>query len=171
MNELTIEPIFGQGAAREQELRALNNANASQTSYLTPGRWDELIAQAFAADCINPPASLLIAFDQDADYDSPNFLWFRHRLDRFVYVDRIVVGDDHRGRGLARRLYQGLFQKAVAAGHEAVVCEVNLVPPNPASDAFHARLGFAEMGRATLPGSAEQVRYFIRQLNRREAVC
>ena len=28
------------------------------------------------------------------------------------------------------------------AGHDRVVCEVNLDPPNPGSDAFHERLGF-----------------------------
>jgi uncharacterized protein len=33
----------------------------------------------------------MLAFDQDADYDSPNFLWFRERLARFVYADRVVV--------------------------------------------------------------------------------
>ena len=122
MDELTIEPIIGQGAAIERALLALNNAHASQTSHLTPERWAELVGRAFAADCIMPPASLLIAFDQDADYDSPNFEWFRSRLSRFVYVDRIIVDAGHQGRGLARRLYQGLFDKALEAGHEDVVC-------------------------------------------------
>jgi predicted GNAT superfamily acetyltransferase len=43
------------------------------------------------------------------------------------------------------------------------VCEVNAEPPNPASDAFHAAMGFAEVGSATL-GGGKQVRYFERLL-------
>ena len=33
----------------------------------------------------------LIALAPDADYDSPNFLWFRDRYPDFIYIDRIVV--------------------------------------------------------------------------------
>ena len=47
--------------------------------------------EAFLARRIGHADALLLAFDQDADYDSPNFLWFRSRYSRFVYVDRIVV--------------------------------------------------------------------------------
>ena len=94
--------------------------------------------------------AFLLAFDQDAHYDSPNFLWFRARYPRFVYVDRIVVAIAARGRGYARRLYDDLFEHAAAAGHDRVVCEVNTQPPNPASDAFHAALGFVEVGTASV---------------------
>ena len=52
---------------------------------------------------------------------------------------------------------------ARAAGHERVVCEVNADPPNPASDAFHAALGFAEIGATLLP-NGKTVRYFMRDL-------
>ena len=45
--------------------------------------------------------AFLLAFDQSAQYDSPNFLWFRSRYPRFVYVDRIVVVSSARGRGPA----------------------------------------------------------------------
>ena len=96
--------------------------------------------------------AFLLAFDQAADYDSPNFLWFRDRTPRFVYVDRIVVAPAARGRGHARRLYDDLFAQARRAGHDQVVCEVNSEPANPASDAFHAALGFSEVGRATIHG-------------------
>ncbi|TIP69850.1 MAG: GNAT family N-acetyltransferase, partial [Mesorhizobium sp.] len=72
----------------------------------------------------------------------PNFLWFRERYPRFVYVDRVVVAGEARGRGHARRLYEDLFDHALRAGQTIVTCEVNAEPPNPASDAFHAALGF-----------------------------
>ncbi|WP_127523449.1 GNAT family N-acetyltransferase [Mesorhizobium sp. Z1-4] len=167
MSEPTIETIAEQGEAARDRLLALNNAHAVQTSMLTGERWDQLVKTAFAADCVDRAAALLIAFDQTADYDSPNFGWFRERYARFVYVDRIVVDAGHQGRGLARRLYEGLFQKAQAAGHDRVVCEVNSQPPNPESDAFHARLGFEEVGRADLQHGAKSVRYLMRLLEER----
>ena len=133
-------------------LLTLNNAHARETSFLTPEKWRPLINGAFAATCISGPAALLIAFDQDADYDSPNFKWFCARLSRFVYVDRIIVAAGHRGGGLAKFMYRDLFRRMRDAGHERVVCEVNVSPPNPGSDAFHEKMGFSEMGRAVLPG-------------------
>jgi uncharacterized protein len=45
-----------------------------------------------------------------------------------------------------------------------VVCEVNISPPNPASDAFHAALGFAEVGSASVYGESKTVRYLSRAL-------
>jgi len=105
-----------------------------------------------------------MAFDQDADYDSPNYLWFRERYPRFVYVDRIVVAPAMRKRGLANHLYEDLFRVAKDAGHERVVCEVNFDPPNPASDAFHAALGFVEVGQASIHDGAKTVRYLARPL-------
>jgi uncharacterized protein len=41
-----------------------------------------------------------------------------------------------------------------------VVCEVNIDPPNPASEAFHLALGFKEVGQATIHGGTKTVRYF-----------
>ena len=164
MTALTIETIADQDEAMNAALLALNNANAIETSFLTSKEWQSMIAGAFSATCIQGPAALLITFDQDADYASVNFQWFRARLDRFVYIDRIVVAEAHRGAGLARLLYDHLFTLARAAGHHTVACEINAVPPNPVSDAFHARIGFEEIGLAELAGKGKTVRYFTKQL-------
>ncbi|WP_082769813.1 GNAT family N-acetyltransferase, partial [Phenylobacterium sp. CCH9-H3] len=117
---MTVADLEGAGAA----LLALNNAHARELSWLTADRLAALVGEAFAARRVGLADALLIAFDQDAAYDSPNFLWFRDRYDRFVYVDRIVVAEAARGRGLARALYLDLFAAAKAAGHARVVCEV-----------------------------------------------
>jgi uncharacterized protein len=144
-------------------LLALNNAHAVETSALDASRLAELVQTAFQATAIGHDAALLIAFDQNAPYNSPNFVWFKQRLRHFVYVDRIIVSAAHRGQGLAKRLYSDLFHAATTAGHRNVVCEVNIDPPNPASDAFHASLGFAEIGRARL-ANGKTVRYLSRAL-------
>ena len=152
------------GATVGDALLALNNEHARELSWLEPERLRHLVAQAFLARRIGNLDAFLLAFDQNADYDSPNFLWFRSRYPRFVYVDRIVVASSARGQGHARRLYDDLFAHAVAAGHDRVVCEVNTQPPNPGSDAFHAALGFVEVGTADVYGGSRTVRYLSRTL-------
>ncbi len=62
-----------------------------------------LVDRAFFAGRIGEADAFLIAFDQDADYDSPNFLWFRERFERFVYVDRIAVAPAARVAASPRR--------------------------------------------------------------------
>jgi predicted GNAT superfamily acetyltransferase len=146
-------------------LLELNNAHARELSWLEPERLEHLVAQAFLARRIGDLEAFLLTFDQDADYDSPDFLWFHARYPRFVYVDRIVVASSARGRGCARRLYQELFEHAGNAGHERVVCEVNMSPPNPVSDAFHAALGFVEVGTASVYRDSRTVRYLLRRLS------
>ena len=86
-----------------QALLALNNAHAQELSWLEPERLEYLVSEAFLARRIGLLDAFLLAFDQDANYDSPNYLWFRSRYQRFVYVDRIVVASSARGRGCARR--------------------------------------------------------------------
>lgn len=150
--------------APEQGVLALNNAHAAELSWLEPDDLRHLIAEAFYAQSVGGCDAFLIAFDQDADYKSPNFQWFRARYRRFVYVDRVVVSPAARGRGLARTLYRDLFERAEAAGHTIVTCEVNAEPPNPASDAFHAALGFSVVGTAAIHDGKKTVRYFARDL-------
>lgn len=158
---LTTQDLVGTDGAA---LLALNNAHAVELSWLEPERLAHLVAEAFVARRVGVADALLLTFNQAADYDSPNFLWFRERYDAFVYVDRVVVADAARGRGLARRLYDELFAAAKAAGHARVVCEVNSDPPNPASDAFHAALGFVPVGTAEIHGGKKTVTYLERRL-------
>ncbi len=131
-------------------LLGLNNAHAVELSWTDAPRLRHLVGASFLAQRVGSADALLIAFDQDAAYDSPNFLWFQDRCPRFVYVDRVVTAASARGRGLARTLYEGLIERALAAGHDRIVCEVNSDPPNPASDAFHKRFGFEPVGSAPL---------------------
>lgn len=141
----------------------LNQAHVAELSALDAAGLRRLVREAFFASVLNDGEAFLIAFDQDAHYDSPNFRWFQARYKRFVYVDRVVVAVSARGRGLANQLYETLFELAAARGHSIVACEVNLDPPNAASDAFHHRHGFREVGRAELD-NGKTVRYLVKRL-------
>ena len=163
MSDQELQPVTSAEASPDtslgKSLLALNNEHARELSWLEPDRLQHLVEQAFLARRIANVEAFLLAFDEGAHYDSPNFLWFRSRYPRFVYIDRIVVASAARGRGYARRLYDDLFEQANAAGHDRVVCEVNMQPPNPASDAFHAALGFVEVGAASVYDGNRTVRY------------
>lgn len=145
---------------------ALNQVHALETSSLDIASLEHLLDEAFhVGTCpLGGAEAFLIAVDQDADYESPNFQWFRVRYPRFVYIDRVIVDESQRQRGWARRFYDDLFAAARAAGHSVVCCEVNAVPPNPASQAFHERLGFVQVGSAQLAGGAKTVTYMVREI-------
>jgi predicted GNAT superfamily acetyltransferase len=144
----------------EQEgMVALNNDFAVETSVLTAAAMDALIRSAFFVRVAGETEAFCIALDQNAGYHNPNFDWFCGRLQRFVYIDRVVVAERARGRGLARAMYHALRGAAKEAAHTVLCCEVNVDPPNLASDRFHQGFGFSEIGRALLPDRGKTVRY------------
>jgi predicted GNAT superfamily acetyltransferase len=159
-----LPPIERISPADEPAILALNNEHAAELSWLEPERLSFLLSEAFYTRRIGALEAFILCFDQDARYDSPNFLWFSQRYRRFVYVDRVVVAAAARGRGHARRLYEDLFDEARRTGHTIITCEVNADPPNPASDAFHAALGFAEVGNAVIHGGKKSVRYWAKPI-------
>src|SRR5450830_769908 len=88
----------------------------------------------------------VIGMRPGSEYASENYRYFQGRGTDFLYVDRIVVREATRGSGIGRVLYASVFELARAEGRTEVTCEVNLLPPNPESLAFHARLGFERVG-------------------------
>jgi uncharacterized protein len=144
---------------------ALNNNHAIETSELDASRLKALLDMAcYARGVDGGSTALLIALDQDAGYVNPNFAWFKARYEKFVYIDRVIVADASRGRGIAKALYQDLFSFAKDAGKDRVVCEVNIVPPNPGSVAFHGAMGFEAVGENMIHDGAKTVRYCSKSL-------
>jgi predicted GNAT superfamily acetyltransferase len=138
----------------------LNAAEEQQTSPMDLARLRELAALSAyhkVATVGGEVAAFLIAMRDGAPYGNDNFGWFAARLPAFLYVDRIVVDARFAGRGIGRRLYEDLFAFARGAGSGTITCEYNLVPPNPASKAFHDRFGFAELGTQWVAGGTKQV--------------
>src|SRR5262249_48530333 len=102
----------------EADVLALNNAHAAELSWLDRDQLAPLLGEASYARRVGTLDAFLLAFDEGAAYASPNYLWFRARHARFVYIDRVVVAPAARGRGLARLLYADLFRHAARAGHD-----------------------------------------------------
>lgn len=156
-----IAPPFD--ADIQDRLLALNNAHAVELSYKSPEGFADLFARASHVRAAPDGLALIVGFDEACSYDNPNFSWLKKRFPRFYYIDRVVVSEAARGRGLARRFYSELEERARAEGRERLVCEINSVPPNPQSDAFHKALGFAPVGEREA-GEGKTVRYWAKEL-------
>ena len=139
---------------------ALNNAHAVEVNALTAEALETLVAVAAHARIVDGCAGFLIAFSDRTPAQGPNHAWFLARHPAFLYIDRVVIAPEARGKGLARQLYDDLA--AVAEGRP-LCCEVNLEPPNPGSLAFHERLGFIACGEAIDPRNGKHVRYLMRR--------
>lgn len=105
----------------------------------------------------------LIALAPDADYDSPNFLWFRDRYPDFIYIDRIVVAGDHRGEGLGRVFYADV-QSFAEVRSPRLACEVFVNAGNDLATIFHRSFGFREVGQQVLQRSGLRASYLVKDL-------
>jgi predicted GNAT superfamily acetyltransferase len=143
----------------------LNNEHAEETSLLDLKSLGALLDSAcFARGVERGATAFLIALSHTASYANPNFMWFKAQRESFVYIDRIIVSQSARGHGIARRLYDDLLAAAKQADFNLVVCEVNIDPPNPASEAFHKAMGFTKAGEAAIHGGTKTVRYLEKVL-------
>ena len=153
-----IKPLIRNALAADfPSVLALNAAAVKALSPLSAERLSLLHTQCCYLRVIEAQGQeqgqllgFLLAFQEGSAYDSPNYRWFANTYLRFCYIDRIVIAPDQQGRGFAKALYLDLFASlAVLYPDQATinVClEIDSEPPNPASDAFHARMGFAPVG-------------------------
>lgn len=107
---------------------------------------------ALVAERDKAPVGFVLAMPPGLGYASENYRWFSERSGDFLYIDRIVLAPEARGSGAGRALYARVFDAARAAHASEVTCEVNVEPVNPSSLAFHAALGFHEVGRQATKG-------------------
>lgn len=94
----------------------------------------------------------LIAMSHAAPHDSPNFLWFRERYERFLYIDRIVIARPRQGHGRGRAFYADV-QSFAELRWPLLCCEVFLQPGTNHALLFHGSFGFREAGQQTMPGT------------------
>jgi uncharacterized protein len=144
---------------------ALNRAHETELSPLAADELAGLVEQALQAWAVELDEALVgfaIALPPGLSYDSDNYRWFSERYADFVYLDRIAVRSDARRRGVAGLLYDELEALAASRG-VPVACEVNLVPRNDPSLAFHAARGFEPVGELAHDGG-KTVRMLVRPL-------
>ena len=154
---LTVRPWQSEDVP---DLLRLNNMAVPQVNRLESAALERLLRDALVARVAMAAdrgvAGFVICLGEGLDYASDNYRWFSARYDHFAYIDRVVVAPAYRGRGIGGRLY-GAVDAAITELRPRLTCEVNAEPPNPDSLRFHARQGFAEVGRQTTEGGAKQV--------------
>jgi len=87
----------------------------------------------------------IILMREKEEYQSLNYKFFTAKYDEFLYVDRVAIKDGFRRQGLGKMIYDEVFKLAAKIKTD-VCCEVNTLPRNDASLAFHAEFGFQEVG-------------------------
>ena len=146
---------------------ALNAANVPEVGVLDGDRLALFAARAEAfwvAEDVGEVVGLFVGLFDSHEYASRNYRWFSDRHDRFAYVDRIALAPSARGRGIADALYDRWEALAVEHGVPLACAEVNTVPANPRSLAFHERRGFVRVAEEAPYGGDERVAMLERQL-------
>jgi uncharacterized protein len=133
---------------------ALNHRFVDVLSPLDAERLLWLVGLADHADVVEVDdrvAGFVLTMAPGAAYDSENYRWHAERYDdAFYYLDRIVIAEEMRRRGLAGFVYDAMEDAARPFGR--MTLEVNVDPPNLGSLAFHERRGYVEVGRLGGPG-------------------
>ena len=146
-----LRPI---GDADLPAVLALNHRFVEWLSPLDVERLAWIIGLADRAEVLDVDdevGGFVVTMRPGSDYDSENYRWFaEHYGPDFYYLDRIVVAEHLRRRGLARFVYDAVEQAAREYGR--MTLEVNVDPPNEGSLAFHTGRGYREVTRLGPPG-------------------
>lgn len=139
--------------ATPSDFPAVLALNAESVHFLSPMNDERLAMLADEAEAhwvvahAGRVCAFLIAFREDATYDSVNYRWFCLNYPKFLYIDRVVVSSETQGRGFGAALYKAVFARAQSSAVPVVTCEFDIDPPNPISANFHAKYRFSEVGR------------------------
>ena len=147
-------------------IRAINEDAAPAVSSISMAELRELAKQCCqfsVAMADEKVAGFLMALQPGQEYRSENYRWFSSHYETFVYVDRIAVSPAYKGCGIGRALYAAVETFAIEVA-PILTCEVNVVPPNPESMAFHTRLGFREVGQQDTEGGTKRVSLLVKRL-------
>lgn len=147
---------------------ALNNAAIPAMTELS----DEQVLELFRMSSLSlvatnrdkSIAAFLISLGMGADYASENYQWFEKRGTRHQYIDRIVVAPSAKGTGVGRAFYESVLEHARTWGANELTTEVRLRPANPASMAFHERMGFRQVAEQETRGGTVRVALLTRSV-------
>jgi len=143
-----------------KEVLAINQAHLPAVSTLNVADLEELASWSehfkVAVDETNKILGFILCLGPKRPYLSLNYTWFAQRYSQFLYIDRIVVCETAQRRGLGKQFYADALQAAQIIG-APLLCEVNIVPRNEESLAFHARLGFRSVGTQVTEGGKKRV--------------
>ena len=93
----------------------------------------------------NEIIGFIVCFREGSSYSSLNYKFFSENETKFLYIDRVVIKDAYRRKGIGLNLYQYIESIAMEK-NIPLCCEVNTKPLNKISIDFHTNFGFKEIG-------------------------
>lgn len=163
MSGFTLRPAT---AADHAAVLALNNTEVPRVNALAADEFAKIAALSIHFTVAEDPQGLLgfvMCIPSGTDYWSGNYRWFGERYARFLYLDRVVVAARRRRGGVGRALYDELHARA-SERWPCIALEVQLLPPNPVSDAFHAAMQYEPVGVRRYDGDGKAVTMYLRAL-------
>lgn len=139
----------------------LNNANTPAVSDLTLEKLESLVQKSvytWVVEVNDSLAGFCIVLSPGVDYQSDNYRWVSERYSEFLYLDRVVISDQHQGKGYGRKLYEHWFKEA-SSSSLPLILEVNVKPRNEGSLIFHEKMGFKPVGEQDTEGGKKRVQY------------
>ena len=167
---MTLTPNLTLRDVRANDLAAvmgLNNTAGSSILPMDASQLNHLYRHADyfrVAEVDGHLAGFLIALRDSTPHASSNFRWFRGHCEHFVYIDRVVIGDLHRGHGLGRTFYADV-QSYAEVRSPNLACEVFLEPRDDVAVLFHGIFGFHEAGQQVMPESGRRVSLLLKELD------
>ena len=108
--------------------------------------------------------AFLIALRSKVDYNIQVYRWFLQKYPDFIYIDRVVIDEAHRRMGIARKLYEYVFDHSYRQGITTIAAGVEVEPAyNKASIAFHNAMGFIEVGEQHVRSGTVNVSLLVKE--------
>lgn len=167
MNKQTGLSIREFCAEDEEIILALNQQSVAVLSPMDAQRFQALRENCcvlWIAELEQQPVGFLLAFSESSKYDSPNYQWFNQRYNNFVYIDRVVVSNAIRSKGVGSEFYRHLQAWAKLQHKPRLCAEIDVVPPNEGSLKFHQRQGFVEAGQQVYGNPEKKVALMVKNL-------
>ena len=89
-------------------------------------------------------SSFALVMDQNSSYQSVNYKYFKNKFSSFIYLDRIAVAENFQRIGIGTLIYNDVFDISKKSNYP-FCCEVNTIPKNHQSLAFHVKNGFDQI--------------------------
>ena len=131
-----------------KEILAINQANIPEVGNIDSiNRLNSLIDWSTHLIVVRDAeiAGFMILMRENQSYDSLNYKFFNSQGYPFLYVDRIAIKEGHRRKGLGQMIYSRTIEIAKEL-NLPTCCEVNTLPKNEPSLAFHDSFGFEDIG-------------------------
>ena len=87
----------------------------------------------------------IVCFRENATYKTKNYKIYSTIKNQFLYIDRVVIKELHRRKGIGKSLYRNIESISISK-NIPLCCEVNIEPLNQPSIDFHNNFGFHKLG-------------------------